>query len=53
MYIQEKEYNFTIYVSDGQISTEVDATILVTDTDQPLESPFVNLNQLYSVPEVN
>ncbi|KAI1291952.1 hypothetical protein HDE_07304 [Halotydeus destructor] len=48
-HLQANEYNLTIFVTDGQMSTEVISQIFVTDPDVMPSSPFVALHPLFSV----
>lgn len=54
--LEQSQYNVTIFVTDGNMTTQVESTVLVTDNElgQPLaaiDSPFVNTKHLFRVPE--
>lgn len=62
--LEEQMYNLTIYVTDGNKTTQVESTIYVTDDNQQptdgsgdspkdlgLSSPFVNTKHVFHVPE--
>lgn len=62
--LEEQSYNLTIYVTDGNKTTQVESTIYVTDDNQQpfdqtndssrdssLSSPFVNAKHVFHVPE--
>ncbi|XP_074598665.1 cadherin-86C-like [Brevipalpus obovatus] len=47
----EKEYNLTLFVTDGSKSTEVPSTIMVFETDAAILSPFLDYRTIYTVDE--
>lgn len=51
-YCQEKEYNFTIFVTDGVQATEVPSTLIVTESERAILSPFLDYQTIYTINEV-
>lgn len=49
---QEPEYNFTIFVTDGETRTQVESTIIVTEPKKRILTPFFETQYLFTVYEV-
>lgn len=52
--LDQSQYNFTVFVTDGNMTTQVESTVLVTDSElgqTTTDSPFVNTRNLFRVPE--